>query len=174
MGEVYRARDTRLDRDAAIKVLPQDFATGPERLARFEREAKLLASMKHANIAGVYGLEDEGDQRFIAYGAQWTGSEYRIYVKQLEAAGGPSVLYSAKYHAHLTSWSPDGRWLSYTSDETGTDEVYVVSFPETAARKYQVSTDGGVRMKNPDAPVREIHIVLNWLEELKQRVAARR
>ena len=66
MGEVYRARDTKLKRDVAIKVLPEDFATDPERLARFEREAKLLASLNHANIAAIYGLEDEGDQRFIA------------------------------------------------------------------------------------------------------------
>ncbi len=65
MGEVYRARDTKLDRDVAIKVLPEDFAADPERLARFEREAKLLASLNHANIAAIYGLEDEGDQRFI-------------------------------------------------------------------------------------------------------------
>ena len=65
MGEVYRARDTKLDRDVAIKVLPEDFATDPERLARFEREAKLLASLNHANIAAIYGLEDKGDQRFI-------------------------------------------------------------------------------------------------------------
>ncbi len=66
MGEVYRARDTKLDRDVAIKVLPEDFASDAERLARFEREAKLLASLNHANIAAIYGLEDEGDQRFIA------------------------------------------------------------------------------------------------------------
>ena len=212
----------------------------------------------------------DGDR--IAYGAQWTGQEYRIYVKQLDAAGGSTVLYSAEYHAHISSWSPDGRWLAfsmlvpdrqediyvldveradevipvtatsalerdarfspdgrwlaYVSDETGSNEVYVVSFPETAARKYQVSTDGGqrprwasesnelfymkddtltvakvtateqqfewetprslfemngsfedvtadgqrflVRRKNPDAPVREIHVVLNWFEELKR------
>ena len=66
MGEVYRARDTKLDRDVAIKVLPEDFATDPERLARFEREAKLLASLSHANIAAIYGLEDSDGMRFIA------------------------------------------------------------------------------------------------------------
>src|ERR1700687_1700592 len=57
MGEVYRARDTRLDRDVAIKILPEAFATDPERLARFEREAKTLASLNHPNIAHIHGLE---------------------------------------------------------------------------------------------------------------------
>src|SRR5579863_8109110 len=58
MGEVYRARDTKLDRDVAIKVLPPDFAQNPERMARFEREAKVLASLNHPNIAQIYGVED--------------------------------------------------------------------------------------------------------------------
>ena len=58
MGEVYRARDTRLKRDIAIKVLPDGFATDPERLARFHREAELLASLNHPNIAAIYGLEE--------------------------------------------------------------------------------------------------------------------
>ena len=57
MGEVYRATDTRLGRDVAVKVLPADLARDPERLARFEREAKLLASLNHPNIAHVYGFE---------------------------------------------------------------------------------------------------------------------
>ena len=57
MGEVYRARDTRLDRDVAIKILPEAFARDVERLARFEREAKTLASLNHPNIAAIYGLE---------------------------------------------------------------------------------------------------------------------
>ena len=57
MGEVYRAKDTRLKRDVAIKVLPDNFATDPERLARFHREAELLAELNHPNIAAVYGLE---------------------------------------------------------------------------------------------------------------------
>ncbi len=61
MGEVYRARDTSLDRDVAIKVLPTEFASDPERLARFEREAKVLASLNHPNIAHIHGLEKSGD-----------------------------------------------------------------------------------------------------------------
>jgi eukaryotic-like serine/threonine-protein kinase len=58
MGEVYRARDTKLDRDVAIKVLPAAFARDADRMARFQREAKLLASLNHRNIAAIYGLED--------------------------------------------------------------------------------------------------------------------
>lgn len=59
MGEVYRARDTRLKRDVAIKVLPEDFARDPDRRARFEREAELLATLNHPNIAGIYGFEEQ-------------------------------------------------------------------------------------------------------------------
>ena len=58
MGEVYRARDTKLDRDVALKVLPEAFTADPERLARFEREAKVLASLNHPNIGHIYGLEE--------------------------------------------------------------------------------------------------------------------
>jgi Tol biopolymer transport system component len=57
MGEVYRARDTRLDRDVAIKILPEAFAADAERVARFQREAKVLASLNHPHIAAIYGLE---------------------------------------------------------------------------------------------------------------------
>ena len=58
MGEVWRAIDTRLDREVAIKVLPAAFTEDPERLARFEREAKLLAQLHHSNIASIFGLEE--------------------------------------------------------------------------------------------------------------------
>jgi serine/threonine-protein kinase len=61
MGEVYRARDTKLGRDVALKVLPEPFAGDPERMARFEREAQVLASLNHLNIATIYGLEESND-----------------------------------------------------------------------------------------------------------------
>ena len=60
MGEVYRARDSKLGRDVALKVLPEAFARDAERMARFQREAKVLASLNHPNIASIYGLEDSG------------------------------------------------------------------------------------------------------------------
>ena len=65
MGEVYRAHDSRLDRDVAIKVLPQDFVSDPERLARFDREAKVLASLNHPGIAAIYSLLEEQGRTFL-------------------------------------------------------------------------------------------------------------
>jgi Tol biopolymer transport system component len=65
MGEVYRARDTKLDRDVAIKVLPAEFTEDHERLARFEREARLLAQFQHPNIASVFGLEESNGVRAL-------------------------------------------------------------------------------------------------------------
>jgi len=66
MGEVYRARDTRLEREVAIKVLPEELADDEERLRRFEREAKTLASLNHPNIAGIYGVDEVDDVWFLA------------------------------------------------------------------------------------------------------------
>ena len=66
MGEVYRARDTKLDRDVAIKVLPASLAGDPERIARFQREAKTLAALNHPNIAQIHGLEEsEGTKALV-------------------------------------------------------------------------------------------------------------
>jgi len=57
MGEVYRARDTRLNRDVALKILPEGFALDPDRVMRFAREAQMLASLNHPHIAAIYGFE---------------------------------------------------------------------------------------------------------------------
>ena len=65
MGEVWRARDTKLGREVAIKTLPEEFASDEERLRRLEREAKLLASLNHPNIAAIYGLEEDNGIRFL-------------------------------------------------------------------------------------------------------------
>ena len=65
MGEVYRAKDGKLGRDVAIKVLPDEFAQDEERLRRFQREAKVLASLNHPNIASIYGLEQSGETHYL-------------------------------------------------------------------------------------------------------------
>src|SRR6266487_4235502 len=65
MGEVYRARDTKLKREVAIKILPDEFSRDPDRLSRFQREAEVLASLNHPNIAAIYDLEEASGSRFL-------------------------------------------------------------------------------------------------------------
>ena len=65
MGEVYRARDTKLHRDVAVKVLPEEFTRDRERLDRFAREARLLAQLNHPNIATLHGLEESDGLQFL-------------------------------------------------------------------------------------------------------------
>lgn len=65
MGEVYRARDGKLGRDVAIKVLPDELARDEERLRRFQREAKVLASLNHPNIAAIYGFEQSDSTHYL-------------------------------------------------------------------------------------------------------------
>jgi eukaryotic-like serine/threonine-protein kinase len=65
MGEVYKARDTRLNRDVAIKILPELFAADADRVARFQREAQVLASLNHPNIAHIHGLEEHGHNKAL-------------------------------------------------------------------------------------------------------------
>lgn len=66
MGEVYRAKDTKLNRDAALKVLPESITADPDRRARFTREAQVPASLNHPNIAGIYGFEDASGTPVLA------------------------------------------------------------------------------------------------------------
>jgi serine/threonine protein kinase len=70
MGEVYRAHDTSLKRDVALKILPESFAADGERLARFQREAEVLASLNHPNIAGIHGLAETNGIK----GSSWSSS----------------------------------------------------------------------------------------------------
>ena len=66
MGQVYQATDTKLNRQVALKILPEAFATDPDRLARFQREAQVLASLNHPNIAAIHGLEESEGTRGLA------------------------------------------------------------------------------------------------------------
>ena len=78
MGEVYRAKDAKLGREVAIKVLPEGFARDAERLARFEREAKILASLKHENIGHLYDFHEEGDVRYLWWVPQCIRDEFSV------------------------------------------------------------------------------------------------
>ena len=92
MGEVYRARDTKLGRDVALKILPEAFANDPDRLARFEREARLLASLNHPNIAQIFGLEDSTGVRALAMElVEGTTLEELIARSRSDAGGGLSL-----------------------------------------------------------------------------------
>ena len=85
MGEVYLAHDTKLGRDVAVKVLPQEFTSDPDRLARFEREARMLATLNHPNICGIYGLEEADGMRFLVLELV----EGETLAARLGEAGGP-------------------------------------------------------------------------------------
>jgi serine/threonine protein kinase len=67
MGEVYRARDTKLKREVAIKILPDEFARDSDRVSRFQREAEVLASLSHPNIAAIHDLAEANGSRYLCY-----------------------------------------------------------------------------------------------------------
>ncbi|MBI3047872.1 MAG: PD40 domain-containing protein [Acidobacteria bacterium] len=92
MGEVYRARDTRLNRDVALKVLPELFAADSERLARFKREAQLLAALNHPNIAAIYGFGFRSGNK----------------VKTVALAGGPASTLADSNGTQSGTWNRDG------------------------------------------------------------------
>ena len=110
MGEVYRARDTKLDRDVAIKVLPAALAQDPERLARFEREAKVLASLNHPNIAQIYGLEQralvmelvEGETLQAPLPVETAPTITRLYKRYLLQPPGHVTCHSPKRDPNVT------------------------------------------------------------------------
>jgi len=113
MGEVYRARDARLQRDVAIKVLPSVFARDPDRLVRFEREAQVLASLNHPNIAAIYGLEESDDGHALVMELV-EGPTLAEYLGAALDAPVPSVSATREPSAHR-------RWVWGPSDkkETG-------------------------------------------------------
>jgi len=166
MGEVYCATDTNLGRSVAIKVLPADVARDVDRLARFEREAKLLASLNHPHIARVYGFEaaplDGSAVHFLAMelvegevpqdvsqDGQWllflqTTAVNRRSVGILPLARPQEArLFSGEEGAaSFASFSPDGRFIAFQSDASGREKVYVRPVAGNA-RGVPVSGGGG-------------------------------
>ncbi len=143
MGEVYRARDTKLGREVAIKTLPEAFSRDPERLARFEREAQVLASLSHPNIAAIYGLEESDGLRFLvlelAPGRDPGGAGFE--------AGSPRPLFAVRASA-----------VSF---------AFAVSTPSN----YAASADGQRFLVNTpveEAALTPIQVVLNWTAGLEK------
>jgi len=150
MGEVYRARDMKLGRDVAIEVLSEVFAADAERLARFQREAQLLAALNHPNIAAIYGLEDAPSTSSGQAGAA------RFIVMELVEGG-----------VHVSVREIDAVVCGRVRDAAG-------------ERPFDVSRDGQrfLMIKEPPptdskAPAPMVVVVTDWFEELRQRVAAK-
>jgi serine/threonine protein kinase len=117
MGAVYRAIDTRLNREVAIKVLPAELAEDAARMARFEREAQLLATLNHPNIAGIYGIEQapsswnsSPDGRLAAYVSDETGRN-EVYLCSAAHPAGRIALSSEG--GSEPKWSPNSKEIFY-------------------------------------------------------------
>jgi serine/threonine protein kinase len=182
MGEVYRARDTKLGREVAIKVLPEELAADAERVARFEREAKLLASLNHPNIASIYGFESPRPGP----------SAERSGVAKPDVAGvGSRDTGACRVQPE---WSRDGSELFYAKDNSllsvaiGATPTFVASSPRVLfsgpyrqwrpganeGHTYDVSPDGRsflmIREAEEAGAANEFVVIQNWFEELKRLV----
>lgn len=188
MGEVYRARDIRLNRDVALKVLPEIFSVDRDRLARFEREAQVLASLSHSNIGAIHGLEEAAARRALV----------------LELVEGPTLAERIAEgplppEEALLMWRGDGRELFYYTGPndgiinmkavplTFNGSAVVVGTPQSLfdgryvssgpARGLDVSADGKrflmIRTVDPPpAPPSKLVLVQNFADELTRRVPA--
>jgi len=125
MGIVYLGADPRLDRHVAIKALPEAFAADPQRLGRFEREAKSLAHVSHPNIAGIHGVEEHDGRRFLIL--EYVDGE--TLAERLDAARCPSMRRSASPRGS----PPASRPPTTAASCTATSSPPTSSSPPTAA-----------------------------------------
>ncbi len=198
MGQVYRARDTRLDRAVAIKILPEAFAHDAERLARFTREARTLASLNHPNIAAIYGLEQrEGMTALVmelVEGDDYHGATAHAHRPAGWATPGLSGrqvggLRHARRRRVGPRWRGDSKELIFVSEDRGLMSVDVKPGPAfeftppkpllnadgaqiNGASNYAVTSDGQrflMRVSAPASTVGEqIYVVLNWPKLLRK------
>jgi len=156
---VYRARDEKLNRDVAIKVLPVAFSQDRDRLRRFEQEAQAAGALNHPNILAVYdvGTHDgspcivaellEGEELRVQlnngrFNSRKSVGYLEIWLIPIEGGHTPQTLVQGPFNAGGARFSPDGRWVAYVSDESGRNEVYVRPYPQ-AGTHVQISADGG-------------------------------
>jgi hypothetical protein len=148
MGEVYRARDERLGRDVAIKVLPSVWTIDPDRRARFDREARALASLNHPNIGAIYGLEESAS--IGGPGAQALVLELveGETLDQVCGRGGLAVA-NALGVVQTPAVSPDGKEVVYLSDNSGHGNLWVMALDGGAARQITFERDPAVTIGVP-------------------------
>ena len=128
MGEVYRDRDTKLGRDVAIKILPDAFAADLDRIARFEREAQLLAALNHPHIAAIYGLEESNAIRFLVL-------DTRRALPDKAGHRGEHHWWDTRSRPQYAV-SPDGRFLMNVNVDEGTaSPITIVMNWDAALRK---------------------------------------
>jgi len=149
MGEVYRAKDTKLDRQVAIKVLPDTLAEDPDRLARFEREAKVRASLNHPNIAQIYGIEANALVMELVEGDTLKCPAPLEYAKQiaeaLEAAHEKGITHrDLKPGNIMVTPDGDGRQLLFLTQVRVMTVTYTAKGESFAAEKPQLWTEARV------------------------------
>jgi len=160
MGDVYQATDSKLGRSVAIKVLPPAFVSDDDRAARFEREARVLASLNHANIAAIYGFEKIADQHFLVMElvpGETLADRIQRGPIPVEILMEPSLMFGNPVALPIKGFfQRTGNWRDY--DITPDGKQFLVMLPP-----------GSHTSEAPQVP--QIQVVLNWFEELKQRMA---
>jgi hypothetical protein len=144
MGEVYQAKDKKLGRNVAIKVLPEEFARDADRVARFQREAKLLASLNHPNIAAIYGLEESEDTNFLVMAVN-------VETRPTFIPGPTEVLFQGPYFR-----GPGNPWDIHPDGKR-----FLMMKPAATAEG-----------KSSAALLQQIIVIVNWFEELKKLAPA--
>ena len=164
MGEVYLARDSRLGRDVAIKALPDALAQDPDRLARFEHEAKVLASLNHSGVGAIYGLEEAGGHRYLVL--EYVEGETLADRLKRGAIPVDEALPLAKQIAEALASVPVG---SADGLEFGAPQVLMMlADPEN----FDISADAQhilTLAQDASAAAQSPTIVLNWAEGLTKK-----
>jgi hypothetical protein len=151
MGEVYRARDTQLKRDVALKVLPEVFASNSDRLARFQREAEVLAALNHPNIAHIYGLTENTLVMELVEGPKLDDRLKRGPLPPSDALAIAQQIASALDTAHEKEWtpglygslalSPDGGRVAVSRIIDNNSDIWVFDF--TGQRSIRLTSNPG-------------------------------
>jgi hypothetical protein len=135
MGEVYRARDARLNRDVAIKILPDAFAADADRVSRFTREAQTLAALNHPHIAQIYGIDDllkmSAAQRQGGGGVYWRSADGSTDAVRLLDDSALTPL----------SWHPNGRLIAANRSRGGQNDIVLLSLDGNSRAGWRVSSE---------------------------------